>query len=59
MDDLTAYTTEEVACCLKVTQRTVYSYIKAKQLKATKIGKYWRVKHSDLQLFIDNGTSQL
>lgn len=56
-DTLKIYTLEEVQTLLKVTQRTIYNYIKEGKLKAVKIGKYWRVKHTGLQDFIDRGTN--
>jgi excisionase family DNA binding protein len=55
MDDFKLYTVDEIAAILKVTARTLYNYIKSGNLKAVKIGKYWRVKHADLQAFIDKG----
>lgn len=55
--ELKVYTLEEVQELLKVTRRTLYSYIKAGTLKATKIGRYWRVRHADLKEFIDRGTN--
>lgn len=59
MKDLTLYTINEVKDILKVTQRTLYNYIKSGDLKAVKIGKYWRVKKSDLEEFIEFGTNKL
>jgi len=56
MDDFKLYTVEEITNILKVTQRTLYNYIKSGALKAVKIGKYWRVKHTDLQDFLEKGT---
>ena len=56
MDDFKLYTVEEITTILKVTQRTLYNYIKSGALKAVKIGKYWRVKHTDLQDFLEKGT---
>ena len=56
-EDFKLYTIEEIAKILKVTQRTVYNYIKAHQLKAIKIGKYWRIKHTDFQMFLATGTN--
>jgi|LFRM01.1.fsa_nt_gb excisionase family DNA binding protein len=55
MEEMKLYTLKEVEKILKVTQRTLYTYIQNGQLKATKIGKYWRVKHADLMDFVDNG----
>jgi excisionase family DNA binding protein len=57
MEEFKLYTIEEIAIILKVTQRTIYNYIKSGQLKAIKIGKYWRIKHDDFQSFIDRGTN--
>jgi excisionase family DNA binding protein len=56
MDEIILYSVEEVTAILKVTQRTLYNYIKSGSLKAIKVGKYWRIKHQDFQNFIDNGT---
>lgn len=57
MEELKVYSLKEVEKILKVTQRTLYTYIQNGQLKATKIGKYWRVKHADMAEFIDKGTT--
>ncbi len=57
MPDYTLYTIDEIAEILKVTQRTIYNYIKSGSLRAIKIGKYWRVKRSDLELFLETGTN--
>ena len=57
MSGFQLYTIEETTQILKVTQRTIYNFISSGQLKAVKIGKYWRIKHADLQDFIENGGS--
>jgi len=57
MPDFKLYTIDEIAEILKVTQRTIYNYIKSGALKAIKIGKYWRVKQSDLEQFLEFGTN--
>lgn len=59
MTEIKVYTLPEVGDILKVTQRTLYNYIKAGKLKAVKIGKYWRVHHEDLNTFLtaDHGKS--
>ena len=59
MADLKVYTLEEVCAILKVTKRTVYSYIKADKLHAVKMGKYWRVSEENLKAFIETGTHVL
>ena len=58
MEEIKVYTLEEVREILKLTQRTLYNYIKNGDLKATKIGKYWRVQHTDLEEFIEKGTNK-
>lgn len=56
MNTIKVYTLEEVAAILQLTRRTLYTYIKNGQLKAVKIGKYWRVSEETLQQFIATGT---
>lgn len=51
------YSIDEIVEILKVTQRTIYNYIKSGSLKAIKIGKYWRIKHTDLEQFLTTGTN--
>lgn len=58
MTNLNTYTLEEVASILKVTRRTIYNYIKNGDLKAVKMGKYWRVSEANLQDFIEHGTNK-
>lgn len=52
--DLTLYTVKEVAIILKVTYRTVWSYIKNGRLKAGKIGREWKVAETDLREFVNS-----
>ena len=54
--DQKLYTVEEITGILKISQQTLYCYIKNKSLKAVKIGKHWRVKPVDLQELIDKGS---
>lgn len=49
------YTLQEVADYLKVSRQTIYNYVTAKRLKASKIGKEYRVTEKDLQDFLKNG----
>ncbi|HEM3486276.1 MULTISPECIES: helix-turn-helix domain-containing protein [Streptococcus] len=58
MANLNTYTLEEVEDILKVTRRTIYNYIKNGDLKAVKMGKYWRVSEANLQDFIEHGTKK-
>ena len=50
------YSVDEVAEILKVSQRSVYNYVRSGQLKASKIGKSWRISAAALQDFIERGT---
>lgn len=58
MKEIRAYTVNEVAEILKISTRTVYTYINGGLLKATKFGKLWRVSDANLQDFLKNGTNQ-
>ncbi len=58
MADIRIYTLEEVMSILQVTRRTVYNYIKNGDLKAVKMGKYWRVREEDLEEFTKTGTKK-
>lgn len=53
--DIKLYTLQEVADILKVTRQTIYNYVTAQKLRATKYGKEYRVTDEDLQEFIRNG----
>ena len=56
MTDIKVYTTEEALEVLKVTQRTLYRYIKAGQLKAIKLGREYRITEDALKGFLERGT---
>lgn len=56
MTDIKVYTTEEALEVLKVTQRTLYRYIKAGQLKAIKLGREYRITEDALKDFLERGT---
>ena len=56
MADIRVYALDEVADILKITRRTLYTYVKTGKLRAVKIGKYWRVVEQELQDFIATGT---
>jgi excisionase family DNA binding protein len=48
------FTPQDVAERLGMSKYTITEWLKTGRLKGVKIGKYWRVKASDLQTFIDN-----
>ena len=57
MTEFKLYTITEIAEILRVTQRTIYSYIKEKELPAIKIGKHWRVRHEHFEEFLERRTN--
>lgn len=57
MTDIKVYTLDEVADILKVSRRTLYTYVKEGKLSAVKMGKYWRVSQENLQAFVSTGTT--
>ena len=54
-EQIKLYTLQEVANILRVSRQTIYNYVTAKRLRATKYGKEYRVTEEDLQEFIKNG----
>lgn len=56
MEEIKVYTLTEIVDILKITRRTLYSYIKNGQLKAVKVGREWRITHANLKDFIESGT---
>ena len=52
-NDLQLYTANEVADLLKVSRRTVYSYLSSGILKGVKIGKTIRITKQELQRLIN------
>lgn len=48
------YLVEELAEKLRVSNMTIYRYIKAGKIKAYKIGKEFRIKVSDFEIFLQN-----
>lgn len=47
------YTSEEVAKMLDYNVMTIYRYIKAGKLKAYKMGKEFRIKREDFDVFLE------
>lgn len=48
------YTAQELADKLRVNIMTIYRYIKAKKLKAHKIGKEFRIDKSEFEKFLNS-----
>lgn len=58
MDDIDVlYGVEEVAEILKISPKLVRTYIRGGKLKATKIGKYYRIQKKNLVKLIENGNN--
>jgi excisionase family DNA binding protein len=47
------YKAEDLAELLNVNIMTIYRYIKAKRLKAYKIGKEYRIDRKEFKIFLD------
>ena len=58
MKDDAVFSTKEVAEKFKVTYLTVFRWIKSGKLKAFKVGKQYRVKHENLEAFIEQSKSE-
>jgi len=56
MAEINIYTPEEIADILKLSRRTIYTYIKEGKLQAFKIGKRWRVSEEALKQIASTGT---
>ena len=52
------YTAKELAEMLSVNIMTIYRYIKAKRLKAFKIGKEFRIERSEFEQFINKAKNK-
>ena len=52
------YTAEELAKELKVNIMTIYRYIKAKKLKAYKIGKEFRIDKQEFNKFLNSAKNK-
>jgi excisionase family DNA binding protein len=50
------YKLKDVAEVLRVSERSVFRYIHAGKLRATKIG-YWRITEADLKQFLEKGSN--
>lgn len=50
------YSVEEIAGLIKIHPKTVQRYIREGRLKASKVGKSWRVSGHDLSTFTEGGS---
>lgn len=58
MDKKEFYRAEELADTLEVSVMTIYRYIKARRLKAYKIGKEFRIDRAEFQNFLDRARTK-
>lgn len=49
-------TPQEAAQFLRVTRRTIYAWLRAKKLRAVKVGGQWRILETVLNTVVHNGT---
>lgn len=54
MARLEVYTIEECSEILKVTKRTIYKYVKEGSLRASKVGRDWRITDAALRAFLES-----
>jgi len=47
------YTIYDVANLLQTKEATVRKYLRENKLKGYKVGKFWRIKESDLEIFME------
>jgi excisionase family DNA binding protein len=52
------FTTEQVAGILQVHPFTILKYIKQGKLNGVKLGRVYRIKESDINIFIDDRTTK-
>lgn len=58
MTEIKVYTLDEIADILKLTKRSLYTYVKNGKLKAVKVGKHWRVSEENFKDFLEQGTQR-
>lgn len=49
------FTPEEVALKLTVSPKTVKDWLRSGKLRGVKVGRLWRVRESDLEIFLKQG----
>lgn len=52
------YTVEQISYMLNIHPKTIQRYIREGKLRATKIGKGWRITGHDLSIFTENNVSE-
>lgn len=49
---------QEIAHYLGISKETVYRWLEAKKIPAHKIGRQWKFKISEIDIWVKNGESQ-
>ena len=52
------YSVRETAQILSLNEETLRRYIKAGKIRASKIGKVWRIQEEDIKAFLDSKTQE-
>jgi len=52
--ELKVYTPQEAAALLKLNTQTVWKYIRAGRLRASRIGRVYRIREADLEQLLDD-----
>lgn len=52
------YTVEQISDMLDIHPKTIQRYIREGKLRATKIGKSWRITGHDLSIFVESASSE-
>lgn len=49
---------EDVSKMLGITEKTVREFLRAGDLKASKLGRIWRIHPDDVKAFMENNSNQ-
>jgi excisionase family DNA binding protein len=49
------FTPEEAAARLKISRLTIGDWLRSGKLKGVKVGRLWRVRESDMEIFLKEG----
>jgi excisionase family DNA binding protein len=52
------YSIQDVANLLQTKEATVRKYLRENKLKGYKVGKFWRIKEMDLEIFMEQFSNE-
>ena len=58
MNDIKVYTVNDIMDLLKISRRTLYTYIKDEKIKGNKIGNKWIFTEQQVKDFIEGKTEK-